>query len=110
MNTFGPTRGGQLSWHPIQASSSESLWEVPTQASQSYADDDSTDISSVYSFQSTLTNETNTSQPPRNIQSSPTNSNILRGSTLPRHIKQRKVLGDRTNNAPTLALRRSQFR
>ena len=86
-----PTRGGQLSWHPIQASSSESLWEVPTQASQSYADDDSTDISSVYSFQSTLTNETNTSQPPRNIQ-------------------QRKVLGDRTNNAPTLTLRRSQFR
>lgn len=105
MNTFGPTRVGQLSWHPIQASSSESLWEVPTQASQSYADDDSTDISSVYSFQSTLTNETNTSQPPRNIQSSPTNSNIR-----PRHIKQRKVLGDRTNNAPTLALRRSQFR
>ena len=101
-----PTRGGQLSWHPIQASSSESLWEVPTQASQSYADDDSTDISSVYSFQSTLTNETNTSQPPRNIQ----NSNILRGPTLPRHVKQRKVLGDRTNNAPTLTLRRSQFR
>ena len=107
---------GQIitSWHPIQTSSSEDLWELPTQVTnRSYAtDEDHADLSSVTSFQSVQSNRSsynnNNNNNDAGRQQREAESSLSSPSS--RQTKQRKVLGDRTNNAPILLLRRSHFR
>ena len=107
-----PTSDGQVSWQPISSSSDDDMWDIPTLTTSGTLsfDADFDENSSVQSNYTISTNGTTFSWPSRDHLS----STLLETTTTPvqhnrlhttqassTNAKRRKVLGDRTNNAPT---------
>ncbi|CAJ1939039.1 unnamed protein product [Cylindrotheca closterium] len=121
-----PTSDGQVSWQPISSSSSDGddMWEIPTLITSGTLsfDTTTTDFDENASVQSNYTispnmNGTTFSWPSRDLlastftmaTSSVHHHNRQHSSTTTQQApsttgKRRKVLGDRTNNAPTRIL------
>ena len=89
------------SWHPIHTTPSENLWAIP---SRTFDEDDMivespSTIRSVGSFSNSETPRTQTEN----------NNGAEIEQRDDQETKKRQVLGDRSNTAPVLRLRRSRF-
>ena len=104
-----PTSDGQhVSWHTISSSPSDDTWDMSTSTTEGTQSFD-TDFDENASVQSTHTISRNwaASTAPRDphLHLTVTTTSTSVGNQRPRpstNGKRRKVLGDRTNNAPTL--------